>query len=281
MQEGYGQTEVEETRDEREQIAMKKAYWGFPIVPIGKNFLRGHYAAVMLKKLLTRLNERVISPPSADPMPWLLSTRTSLDDFCRKIDGPLWEESKNSSWKLQVAADTKLKSLDIDLGGGGNFPLLYFLVRKMKPSNVVETGVAAGFSSKAILSALKKNRSGRLYSSDFPYFRIQDPEKYIGYLVDDELKDNWTCLVKGDKSNLPDILSRIDNIDIFHYDSDKSYSGREWAIKLILPRMREGGAVIMDDIHDNCYFEDFVKKNKVEASVFEFQRKYVGLFFVQ
>jgi hypothetical protein len=39
---------------EQEQDAMKKAYWGFPIVPIGKNFLRGQYAAVMLRKLLTR-----------------------------------------------------------------------------------------------------------------------------------------------------------------------------------------------------------------------------------
>jgi predicted O-methyltransferase YrrM len=261
--------------------AMKKAYWGFPIVQIAKNFLRRQYAAEMLRKLLTRLKEKVVAPSAVDAMPWLLSTRISLDDFCNKIDGPLWEESKKSSRDIQIAADTKLKSLDIDLGGGGNFPLLYFLVRKIKPSNVVETGVAAGFSSQAILNALKKNGSGRLYSSDFPYFRIKDPEKYIGYVVDDELKDNWTCLIKGDKSNLPNILSRIDSIDIFHYDSDKSYSGREWAIKLILPRMRKGGAVIMDDIQDNCYFENFVNENNVKASVFEYQRKYVGLFFVE
>ncbi|WOH53660.1 class I SAM-dependent methyltransferase [Bradyrhizobium sp. sBnM-33] len=260
---------------------MKKAYWGFPIIPTAKNFVRGQYSVEMMRKLLIRLKERIIAPPSSDPMPWLLSTRTSLDDFCKKIDGPLWEESKDSSQKIQIAADAKMESLDIDLGGGGNFPLLYFLVRKMKPSNVVETGVAAGFSSQAILKALKKNGSGRLYSSDLPYFRIQDPEKYIGYVVDDELKENWTCLLKGDRSNLPNILSRIDNIDIFHYDSDKSYSGRKWAIKLILPRMHKGGAVIMDDINDNCYFEDFVKSSKVKAHVFEFHGKYVGLFFVE
>jgi predicted O-methyltransferase YrrM len=260
---------------------MKKAYWGFPIVPIGRNFLRGHYATVMLQKLFTRLNERIIATPPADPMPWILSRRISLDEFCKKIDGPLWEEAKNVCQEIQSAADAKLSSLSIDLGGPGNFPLLYFLVRKMKPSNVVETGVAAGFSSKAILSALKKNGSGRLYSSDFPYFRIQDPEKYIGYIVDDELKDNWTCLVEGDKRNLPHILSRIDSIDLFHYDSDKSHSGREWAINLIRPRMRKGGVVIMDDIHDNCYFEDFVKKNGVASTVFEFHGKYLGMFFTR
>jgi predicted O-methyltransferase YrrM len=259
----------------------EKAYWGFPIVQTAKNFLRGRYAPEMLRKLLTRLKERVVAPPYADPMPWLASTRINVDEFCKKIDGPLWEEAKNSSQKIQNSADAKLERLDIDLGGGGNFPLLYFLVRKMKPSNVVETGVAAGFSSQAILKALEKNGTGRLYSSDFPYFRIQNPEKYIGYVVDDELKDRWTCLVRGDRINLPNILSRIDNIDIFHYDSDKSYSGREWAINLVLPRMRKRGAVIMDDVNDNCYFEDFVKRNNVKAHVFEFAGKYQGLFFVE
>jgi predicted O-methyltransferase YrrM len=264
-----------------ETRSMKKAYWGFPIIATGRNFLRGRYAVGMLEKLFTRLNERIIKPPSADPMPWILGARTSLDDFCTKIDATLWEEAKNASQEIKSAADEKLSSLDIDLGGGGNFPLLYFLVCKMRPSVVVETGVAAGYSSKAILSALKKNESGRLYSSDFPYFRIRDPEKYIGYVVDDELRDGWTCLVKGDKRNLPDILSRIDHIDIFHYDSDKSYSGRERAINLILPRMRRGGVVIMDDIQDNCHFEDFVKKNHIVANVFEFWGKYVGMFFIR
>jgi hypothetical protein len=35
----------------------------------------------------------------------------------------------------------------------------------------------AGFSSSAILTALKENGEGILYSSDFPYFRIKNPEK--------------------------------------------------------------------------------------------------------
>ena len=108
--------------------------------------------------------------------------------------------------RLQISADEKLKALDYDLGGGGNSPLLYFLVRSMRPRIVVETGVAAGFSSSAILTALKENGEGILYSSDFPYFRIKNPEKYIGLLVDEELKGNWTCLKQGDRFNLPEIF---------------------------------------------------------------------------
>ena len=34
--------------------------------------------------------------------------------------------------------------LDVSLGGGGNYLLLYFLIRKIIPYNIVETGVAAG-----------------------------------------------------------------------------------------------------------------------------------------
>jgi hypothetical protein len=259
---------------------MKKAYQGFPITRISRNFAQPQYTAEMVRKLLTRVREQLISFQSEDPLPWLLRECSSLKDYCEGIDKALWEEVFVKCRTLQACADEKLKTLDFDLGGGGNYPLLYFLVRFMRPRTVVETGVAAGFSSNAILSALKENGEGRLYSSDFPYFRIENPEKYIGFVVDEELKLNWTCLKRGDRSNLPQILSYIDKIDLFHYDSDKSYSGRAWAMNVVMPRMRKGGAVVMDDLNDNSFFEEFVTKNHINAKVFEFQNKYVGLFFV-
>ena len=259
---------------------MKKAYRGFPIARVTRNFLRPQYSGEMARKLLTRVRERLTSSRPADPLPWLHRKCSSLNDYCEGIDKILWEEVITKCRRLQVAAENKLKALDFDLGGGGNFPLLYFLTRSMRPKAVVETGVAAGFSSNAILSALKENGGGHLYSSDFPYFRIENPERYIGFVVDEDLKANWTCLKRGDKVNLPQIVAHVDKIDLFHYDSDKSYSGRAWAMNLIIPRMRKGGAVIMDDLNDNTYFEEFVTRNRIKPSVFEFENKYVGLFFV-
>jgi hypothetical protein len=257
---------------------MKKAYRGFPITRVTRNFLRPQYTAEMARKLLTRVRER--SSRSRDPLPWLRRECSSLDDYCEGIDKTLWEEVLIKCRRLQISADEKLKALDFDLGGGGNFPLLYFLIRSIRPKTVVETGVAAGFSSNAMLSALKESGEGHLYSSDFPYFRIENPEKYIGFVVDEDLKGNWTCLKRGDRVNLPQILSHVDKIDLFHYDSDKSYSGRAWAINVIMPRMRKGGAVVMDDLNDNTYFEEFVTKSRIKPKVFEFENKYVGLFFV-
>ena len=102
----------------------------------------------------------------------------------KKIDHKLFIETKNESLKLNVYANTRLKNIKVKLGGGANDILLYFFVRYYKPKVILETGVAAGFSSLAILKALKKNKYGKLYSSDFPYFRIKNPENYIGILVD-------------------------------------------------------------------------------------------------
>src|SRR3712207_8827457 len=56
----------------------------------------------------------------------------------------------------------------------------------------------------------------------FPYFRIADPEKYVGYLVPDELKARWTLYTKGDRRNLPQILRPGRTLDLVHYDSDKT-----------------------------------------------------------
>jgi len=66
----------------------------------------------------------------------------------------------------------------------------------------------------------------------------------------------------GDEANLPRICERVDDIDIFHYDSDKSYSGRRFAMSYIAPKMNEDGIVVMGDLHDNSFFHDHVTTRK-------------------
>ena len=158
------------------------------------------------------------------------------------------------------------------------YPLITFLVRYLKPSIVVETGVAAGFSSYAVLTALDRNGNGRLYSSDFPYFMLPNPEKFIGILVPESLKHNWDLHIEGDEINLPQILGKIDGIDFFHYDSDKSYSGRQYAMNLVASKMNQEGIIIMDDIQDNSFFYDYITDKGIDNYyIFEFEKKYVGV----
>ena len=156
--------------------------------------------------------------------------------------------------------------------------MLYFLTRYLNPKNVLETGVAAGFSSYAILSALQKNGKGTLYSSDFPYFRIKDPEKYIGIVVEKSLRKNWNLFIEGDENNLPKIFKTVKKIDIFSYDSDKTYSGRSKTLKKVSNFLTENSVIIMDDIQDNSFFHDYIKENNISNwKVFEFHNKYLGI----
>ena len=90
--------------------------------------------------------------------------------------------------------------------------------------------------------ALKKNGKGFLYSSDFPYFRLKNPEQYIGYLAKDEInKKDWFLDIRGDDIALSEIMRQLNSnsIDLFHYDSDKSYSGRNKALNTINSNVNE------------------------------------------
>ena len=48
---------------------------------------------------------------------------------------------------------TILKDLKVNIGGRAAYSLFYFLTRYLKTENVIETGVAGGFSSNSILTA--------------------------------------------------------------------------------------------------------------------------------
>lgn len=179
---------------------------------------------------------------------------------------------------MQARAACILPQVGYNLGGGGGYTILYFITRFRKPECIVETGVAAGYSSRAFLAALEKNGVGSLYSSDFPYFRLPEPDRFIGIMVEAELKKRWNLYTAGDEKNLPEILGKINEIDLFHYDSDKSYSGRQYALSKIEGRMSKDGIIMMDDIQNNSYFHDYVKSRNVAIwHIFSFEDKYIGL----
>lgn len=240
------------------------------------NFFKKNYFLVIVKKIFKRFEKNT----SEEAKKWAEeNNKHSIDEFFCSIDTQLYEKVKMEIKVIQKFAQNKLSKLNVSLGGGGNYILLYFLIRKFKPLNIVETGVAAGWTSLAILRAIKKNGKGFLYSSDFPYFRLENPEKYIGYLakyVSNE--DNWFLDIRGDDIALPKIVKRLDNnIDLFHYDSDKSYSGRDNALKILSSKIDSKTIIIFDDIQNNLHFKNYVQKNKKDFRVYKFEGKYIGI----
>ena len=241
------------------------------------NILNRNYFFVIIKKILKRFEKNT----SEEAKKWAkLNTKHSTEAFCKLIDSQLYDEILFDIISIEKEANIKLSKLNISLGGGGNYTLLYFLSRKLKPNTVVETGVAAGWSSLAILRALEKNNKGKLYSSDFPYFRLENPEQYVGYLAKNETnKSNWYLDIRGDDVAIPEILKRIGNndIDLLHYDSDKSYSGRDKVLKNLYPKINSKTVMIFDDIQDNLHFKNLTEKTKKDYCIIEFKGKYLGI----
>ncbi len=241
------------------------------------NIIKNKYFLTILKKIFKRFEKDT----SIEAKRWAqLNTVQSTEEFCSSIDPILFNEINEEIKTIEEHAKKKILELPVKLGGAGNYKLLYFLIRKIKPLNVVETGVAAGWTSLAILRALKKNGKGFLYSSDFPYFRLKDPEQYIGYLAKDEInKENWFLDIRGDDIALPNIMSKLKNksIDLFHYDSDKSYSGRNNAMKILNSKLNSKTIIIFDDIQNNFHLRDYVKKNQKSFCILAFEEKYLGI----
>lgn len=231
--------------------------------------------STILKKVWRRFFNVKINNSYSD---WLKDNSSDWKELLKSIDRDLYLKTKEKISLLELENYKILKKVKYDLGGSANQNLLYFFVRYFKPSIIIETGVAAGHSSKAILTAIHENNKGILYSSDFPYFRLYNPEKYIGILVKNELiKKNWILEIEGDEINLPKILDQIEKIDIFHYDSDKSYLGKFKTFNSIKSKLHSNSIIIFDDIQDDRFFKELTEITRKNYYVLPFKNKYIGI----
>jgi len=142
--------------------------------------------------------------------------------------------------------------------------LCYLACRRLKPSVVVETGVAYGVTSAYILQALKENEHGVLHSIDLPPLAAAG-RNYVGYLVPEHLRRGWRLEVGSARAKLPPLLKRIASIDIFVHDSLHTYSQMKWELETALSAMLPGGIAIADDIEGNRAFDDILERADVES----------------
>jgi predicted O-methyltransferase YrrM len=178
-------------------------------------------------------------------------------------------------------AATKYRQLtgrDTGIGGIGveNGTRLYALVRAVKPSVVVETGVCNGVSTMCVLSAMEENGHGTLHSIDFPYyadeplseFRAETFEEYggaaipadkrPGWLVPDELRHRWELHEGKSQRVLPEVIVDRERLDLFLHDSEHSVPCMMFEFELAWEALSEDGVIVADDIKWNDAFETFV-----------------------
>ena len=169
-----------------------------------------------------------------------------------------------------------INSSQSNFGGPGHIDLIYTICERLGIKNAIETGVAYGWSSAAILSSLCK-RDGLLISIDMPMLKQSDYH-LIGVAVEPKLKNFWELRREPDRFGLPRAIKKLKgSLELVHYDSDKSYYGRKWSQEIIWKNLCNGGIFISDDIEDNTAFMEFVSLHNLKFSVLEFEQKYVGV----
>lgn len=178
---------------------------------------------------------------------------------------------------LKQEAESLAQLASVRMGGPGDIDLLYAAVLLSGAQKVVETGVAYGWSSLALLAALEAQCKGTLTSVDMPYPKMNN-EAWVGVAVPQRLRQRWTLVREPDRFGLSKAIAlHGGTIDLCHYDSDKSYPGREYGYALMWHALTPGGVFISDDIQDNLAFRDFMARLNVPFAVTESQGKYVGI----
>lgn len=214
---------------------------------------------------------------------WARENAQNFEDFLNKCDEALLKELEDyRQVRNKRVEDCKIRFPDSIgsgyLSSGSHDELIFLAVRAIRPQLALESGVAAGFSTFAILSGLEKNGMGHLYSSDSPYPTKKNSEMKIGMMVSEGLKTRWSLYIQGDRKNLSRIGKEISGtIDFVHYDSDKSYSGRLRWWNTLQPLLKSEFIFIFDDIEDNTMFKNLVAQKKYKFFVIGYREKYLGI----
>jgi hypothetical protein len=156
---------------------------------------------------------------------------------------------------------------------------LYAVLREVRPSVAVETGVANGFSTAFSLLALQANGDGHLYSVDLPREVGRDyepgtfhegegragipPGSEPGWLIPRELKERWTLILGRTQEELPPLLERLGTIDSFMHDSEHSFECMWFEFNVAWPALRTGGVLLSDDVNSTEAFPRFAAEQSL------------------
>ncbi|HEX6708861.1 MAG TPA: class I SAM-dependent methyltransferase [Rubrobacter sp.] len=193
-----------------------------------------------------------------------------------------WEEAlrdveKHLGRVAEILAEPALEETEVntrrlleDIRGGDAFSprwaadsrlarLCYVLCRLIRPSIVIETGVAYGVSSAFVLRALEENGQGTLHSVDLPPLR-REYERYWGIAVPDDLKGRWELHRGASARVLPRLLEEKGMVDLFLHDSLHTYRNMRREFDTVWSHLRNGGALLADDVERNRAFGELQRK---------------------
>jgi predicted O-methyltransferase YrrM len=134
---------------------------------------------------------------------------------------------------------------------------IWCLVRHLRATKVIETGVAHGVTSRFVLEGLRRNGGGRLWSIDLPPQTMSELHDQIGMAVDHDLANAWTYIRGSSRRYLPRLLQAVGMIDLFIHDSQHTEYNMLFEMRTAWQLIRPGGAMVVDDIDLNWAFHRF------------------------
>jgi predicted O-methyltransferase YrrM len=151
------------------------------------------------------------------------------------------------------------------------FTLLYAVVKAKNPKVVIETGVANGITTNAIMKALELNENnGELHSFDV----LQQTSKaYIG-------KGKWNFHLLNPKNTYKQIvneITKLPKVDIWVHDSDHGYRWQKFEYLLALKSLNAGGLLISDDVDASSAWGELSKTHFRKSYIIFDSRKFIGI----
>jgi len=133
------------------------------------------------------------------------------------------------------------------------------LVLREKPKKVLELGVSAGGSDVVILNALKDNPQAKLYSIDIMRNYYKEPEKPVGFVVDNypKLKVRHKLYREGLACDFMDEIGG--GIDCCFIDTAHNNPGEILDMVMVLPYIKDDCLIIFHDtsLHVLCCADEF------------------------
>ncbi len=136
-------------------------------------------------------------------------------------------------------------------------PILYTIIKLLKPKIAMETGVGAGVSSAVILSTLNELNDGLLYSIEISNY--YDENYPVGFIVPEELKGRWRLLIGSSRELLEKTLMQLGDVQFFLHDSDHSYDNVLFELRMVW-RFMKHGIILIDNYRFSNAAVQFAKE---------------------
>jgi predicted O-methyltransferase YrrM len=228
--------------------------------------------------------DRATGPPSYEPEKQFLQALHAAIE----APWPCGEDGRfDAAWD-HIAETLACKGLSMGRGAYGGWDdadrrlaqTIWCLVRHLRPTNVVETGVGRGVTSSLILEALETNAQGHLSSVDLPPILERDLAEQTGAAISDKQRARWTLVRGSSRRKLPSLLRRIGQVDLFVHDSIHTQRNLLFEWSSVLPVMQPGGVLVADDVQRHHGLRSFTDEQQLSWSLVGEHSDGQGLFAV-